>query len=134
RHGLLYQPSLAKYKLDSANLTMTHSQLLTNIQKGDTITFMGVPPGSGTRMGIDRDEDGILDADVPAPALQIAQSSGQAVINWPYSAAGFALETTPTFFSPAWTNPNDPIEILSNRNYVTNLVSGGSRFYRLHLQ
>ncbi len=30
---------------------------------GQSLTFTCVPPGSGERMGIDRDEDGILDAD-----------------------------------------------------------------------
>lgn len=30
---------------------------------GQELTFTCVPPGSGLRMGIDRDEDGILDGD-----------------------------------------------------------------------
>ena len=30
-------------------------------QSGETVTFLGVPPGSGTRMGIDRDRDGYRD-------------------------------------------------------------------------
>src|SRR5690606_32368522 len=31
--------------------------------KGNTLTFTCAPPGSGYRMGLDRDEDGILDGD-----------------------------------------------------------------------
>ena len=43
---------------------MTFSQLvaLVGAHEGE-ITFTCVPPGSGVRIGIDRDEDGILDAD-----------------------------------------------------------------------
>jgi hypothetical protein len=41
--------------------------LREKILLGDTLTIMGVPPGSGRRMGIDRDIDGILDGDVGLP-------------------------------------------------------------------
>src|SRR5205085_7880283 len=76
RHGLVYQRASGNYRPDTTNLsTFTRSQLVTNIQAGDTLTIMGIPPGSGTRMGIDRDENGVLDADVPAPKLNLAQSS-----------------------------------------------------------
>jgi len=34
---------------------------------GDQLTYTCAPPGSGTRMGIDRDEDGILDGDEHGP-------------------------------------------------------------------
>jgi hypothetical protein len=38
---------------------------------GQEVTLTCVPPGSGVRMGIDRDEDGVLDGDEQrlAPAL-----------------------------------------------------------------
>ena len=35
---------------------------------GQTVTFTAVPPGSGTRMALDRDEDGVLDGDDVCPA------------------------------------------------------------------
>jgi hypothetical protein len=31
--------------------------------RGNTLTFTCAPPGTGLRMGIDRDEDGVLDGD-----------------------------------------------------------------------
>ena len=34
---------------------------------GQERTYTCVPPGSGLRMGIDRDADGCLDGDDPAP-------------------------------------------------------------------
>ena len=41
----------------------TQAQLWNKIAAGDTLTVMGVPPGSGLRMGIDRDLDGRFDGD-----------------------------------------------------------------------
>jgi len=134
RHGLLFEPSSASYRLDSTNLAaLTHAQLVTKIQNGGVLTFMGVPPGSGVRMGIDRDENGVLDADEPPPSLHISQAGNNAIVNWPYSAAGFELESASSVFSSPWTNVPDPWEISGGQNYVTNASYSGSRFYRLHL-
>ncbi len=131
-HGLVYQPASANYRPDTTNLTaFTRAQLIAKIQNGDRLSIMGVPPGSGIRMGIDRDEDGLLDGDVPPPTLQLARSSDGAILNWPLSAAGFDLQFSDFLSPPAWSNSPDPIEILGNQNYVTNAVPAGSRFFRL---
>ena len=134
RHGLVYQPGSANYRPDTTNMTtLTRSQLSSYITNGDQLTIMGVPPGSGIRMGIDRYEDGVLDGDVPPPSLQINVAGANSVLTWPYSAAGFGLEFTPTLAPSAWSNVTDPLEIISGRNYVTNPVSPSARFYRLRL-
>jgi hypothetical protein len=131
RHGLVYQPSFGTYLFDATNLAaLTHSQLLAKVQAGDTLTIMGVPPGSGVRMGIDRNSDGLLDADVPAPLLTILPSLNASVLQWPYSAAGFALEFA-SGLSGNWSNVNSPVEIFGNHNYVTNSFSGDASFFRL---
>jgi YVTN family beta-propeller protein len=44
-------------------LKPTTAQLRNLGGVGSEITFTGVPPGSGTRMGVDRDRDGYLDRD-----------------------------------------------------------------------
>ena len=63
-HGLLYVPSANNFTSDKTGLgPFTLAQLGSSILNGDTLTFMGVPPGSGVRMGIDRDLNGILDGD-----------------------------------------------------------------------
>ena len=46
-HGLLYQPSTNNY-LSDAGVTYTGAQLQTYILAGDTLSFMGVYPGTGT--------------------------------------------------------------------------------------
>ncbi len=63
-HGLLYQPAAGTYQLDVTGApSYTQAQLLAYVASGDTLSVMGVPPGSGVRMGIDRNLDGVLDGD-----------------------------------------------------------------------
>jgi YVTN family beta-propeller protein len=68
-HGLLYNPSANSYTTDTTGLgPFTQAQLTILIRAGDILSFMGVPPGTGARMGVDRDLDGVLDGDAPPPA------------------------------------------------------------------
>jgi len=63
-HGLLYLPASNNYESDTTGLgPFTQQQLTAFIQAGDTLTIMGVPPGSGVRLGIDRNLDGTLNGD-----------------------------------------------------------------------
>ncbi|GJM24258.1 MAG: hypothetical protein DHS20C16_06730 [Phycisphaerae bacterium] len=45
--------------------TVTQSALVASLQSGDSLVFTAVPPGSGKRIGIDQDTDGLLDGDDP---------------------------------------------------------------------
>jgi YVTN family beta-propeller protein len=52
------------YQSDRAMETLTDTQLRNLVNSnGQTLTFTCAPPGSGTWMGIDHDEDGIYDRD-----------------------------------------------------------------------
>ena len=63
-HGLFYQPATNNYRTDKTGLgPFTQAQLQAKIGAGDILNITGVPPGSGLRMGIDRDLDGVLDDD-----------------------------------------------------------------------
>lgn len=64
-HGLLYLPATNNYQTDTTGLgPFTHADLVNFITTNhDTLSPMGVPQGSGYRMGIDRDNDGTLDGD-----------------------------------------------------------------------
>jgi len=92
---------------------------------------MGVPSGSGVRMGIDRDEDGVLNADVPAPSLQISRLSNNIVVSWPLSASAYTLQTATALSN--WNDSSDPLEIIGTQNYVTNPIASTAKFYRLKL-
>ncbi len=131
RRGLLYQPGANNYQPDTTNSgPFTRAQLVAKIQTGDTLTLMGVPPGAGQRMGIDRDLDGVLDGDLPPPSLQIVPSGTKAILAWPFTAAGFILEETPGL-SAAWGSSTDIVEIANGFNYVTNTPGTSARFFRL---
>ncbi len=63
-YGLLYLPATGMYQTDTTGVgPFTQAQLTTYIEKGDTITIMGVPPGSGTRMALDQNLDGVMNGD-----------------------------------------------------------------------
>lgn len=114
---------------------MTKAQLGSKVSDGDTLTLMGVPPGSGMRMALDRNEDGVLDGDVPPPTLQVSQMAGNLVLSWPQSAVGYQLEASPSISSGAtWTNVSALIELVVDQNIVTNAPAPSALFYRLHLQ
>jgi DNA-binding beta-propeller fold protein YncE len=54
-NGLLYQPSTNNYSSSTTGIgPFTQSQLISLIEKGDTLTLMGVPAGSGSWMAFER--------------------------------------------------------------------------------
>jgi len=61
--GWLYQGA-GQWKSDrQADASISTASLLALAGRGSEVTITGVPVGSGTRMGIDRDRDGFLDGD-----------------------------------------------------------------------
>lgn len=132
RHGLLYQPGSADYQVDSTNIPpLTRLQLAAKVQSGDTLTLMGVPPGSGDRIALDRNSNGTLDADEPPPKLQITRSGQTIIISWPFSS-GFVLESATDLSPNSWTAVDVPAEILNNQSIITLTLSSTPTFYRLH--
>jgi hypothetical protein len=69
RHGgvLALNPATStyQYRIDSVLLGYADRATLKSLVAAGLVevTFTCVPPGTGTRLGIDRDEDGLLDAD-----------------------------------------------------------------------
>jgi YVTN family beta-propeller protein len=62
--GWAYDPGLTLFQSDRAAETHTDGDLRTiALTAGQELTYTCVPPGSGVRVGIDRDEDGELDRD-----------------------------------------------------------------------
>ncbi len=89
-----YDPALGKYLPDRlAAAPLTRGELLASLtREGDAVTFLGVPPGDGPRLGGDRDSDGILDGDESA-ALAVAAVDGGLDISLPAGEAGWLLES-----------------------------------------
>lgn len=66
RHGLFYDVASASYRSDKTGLgPFSQAQLQAKVASGDTLNLIGVSPGSGQRMGVDRDLNGELDGDGP---------------------------------------------------------------------
>jgi len=63
--GYVYDPSTQRFSSDRHNdATLTDQQLRQSIDTpSESLTYTCAPPGSGRRMGIDRDEDSFLDRD-----------------------------------------------------------------------
>ena len=112
--GLLYRPATSDFTTDrTGEGPFTLAQLQVKAQQGNAqLTFLGVPPGSGTRMALDRDLDGVRNADELAVPYDIASAgcSGAPVLagngeprignglfgfvmgNAPANAGGFLLQ------------------------------------------
>ncbi len=54
------------YTSESGEL-ISEDALIASLQSGDSLVFTAVPPGSGKRIGIDQDTDGLLDGNDPMP-------------------------------------------------------------------
>lgn len=61
-HGFVYVPQFNNFQTDKGGYgPFSWSQLVTKIQAGGTLTFMGVPKDAGHRMGVDHNMNGIPD-------------------------------------------------------------------------
>ncbi len=62
--GLLWQPAVPTWHGDRSGQIWSRAQLESWIGAGRLrLTLLGVVPGQGVRIGIDRDVDGVLDGD-----------------------------------------------------------------------
>jgi DNA-binding beta-propeller fold protein YncE len=130
-HGLVYNRTSGNYRPDTTNLTaMTRAQLEARISAGDTLTVMGVPPGSGQRMGVDRNMDGVLDGDAPRPSLVIAKAPPSVLLSWPTNAP-FVLERAGEISSTNWRVDTSGRGISGPNFQVTNGVSSNALYFRL---
>ncbi len=102
RAGFHFVTASNRYRADRLlSAPVTRSNLVQQILAGGILTIMGVPPGTGVRCGIDRNANGILDGDEPAPTLAIARANTNLVVAWGTNAPGYVLESAT---SPGATN------------------------------
>jgi len=130
--GLLYQSGSTNYLSDRAGLgPFTRMDLETAVAGGDTITLMGVPVGSGTRMGVDRDLDGTFDGDVASPLLAIEQGTNEVVVSWSTNDWNFVLEQALDLSELTWDVDRESRGVSGGRYQVTNSVEESELFFRL---
>ena len=130
--GLLFQPGSNNYLSDKTTVGgLTRAQLVATIQAGDVLSVMGVPVGSGRRMGIERRQNGVLDGDQPAPRLRIARTAPNTIVAWPTNANGFLLEAISALPGTNWTPETSLRAVVDTEFNVTNTVASPNRFFRL---
>ena len=129
--GYLYVTASNLYRADRlTSPPVTRATLVSNVQAGATLTLMGVPPNTGVRAGLDRNADGILDGDEPAPALNLTRTSAELLVSWPTNAP-FVLETATNLPPAGWSVETSLRGLAGNRTTVTNSATNSARFYRL---
>src|SRR5439155_18474441 len=97
---------------------------------GDTFTIMGVPPVSRQRMGIDRNANGVLDADEALPQLVASLSNASIQISWPMNSVGSVLEFSESLSPPNWKTETSVQSVSADRVTVMIPSSNQNRFYR----
>jgi len=65
-----------------------------------------------------------------AVPLQIARVQSNMVISWPASATNCSLQSSASLAN-TWSDVTNTPALSGGRNYVTNAITGASRFYRL---
>jgi YVTN family beta-propeller protein len=130
--GFVYVTASNVYRADQQLAApLTRAALTAKVVAGGTITVMGVPPGTGIRNGIDRDGNGVLDGDVPVPALRITRAGNEAVIAWSTNAIGFVLETTSLLPAMNWSTETSVRSMAAGEFNITNSLVQTNRFFRL---
>lgn len=108
--GFVYQAGRRAFWSDyDPEGTFPADSLRLLAQNGGEITYLGVPPGSGTRMGIDRDRDGYRDRWELAlgsnPADPASTPSVTAVASTPKAAPAVLFAARPNPFNPSTVIP-----------------------------
>jgi len=114
--GWLYQPASGEFQSDRATepLLTEASLRVQAATVGQELTYTAVPSGSGTRIGIDRDEDGFFDrteldagsdpAD-PASVPGTVTTTTTTVTTPPPTTSSTTSTTTPTTVTTTTTRP-----------------------------
>lgn len=98
----------------------------------EPVTFSGVIPGDGLRLGGDRDLDGVADADESLPVLGIEISPSSLRLSWPASAGDWFPQSASDLSGPwlPWTVPTS--QTSKQLRAESPVPADPARFFRLH--
>ncbi len=132
RRGFVYRPPTADYRSDRAgDGPFTRSALGAMISGGATGFVMGVPRGSGVRLAVDRDADGVLDGDEPMPGVTLALSANIPEAAWSADEPMMVLEFSDSLTPAAWQPVLEARAMVGGAVKVADPTAGARRFYRL---
>lgn len=86
--SFLYQPKGGIWL--GGGSSRTFLEIIASLAPGDSLTLLGVPPDEGSRFSIDRDQNGVADADEPLPMLDLRLDPIS--LQWPSPSAGWLPE------------------------------------------
>jgi hypothetical protein len=132
--GLLFT---GEYRSDAQpDLTRSRAWIEEQINEGAIVTLLGVPRGSGLRMGIDRNLDGVLDGERPPITLSIRllNADKEIELSWALEPdLTHTVEYSETLAPESWIPiaggivGQDGVATFSD----TAPASGPARFYRI---
>jgi YVTN family beta-propeller protein len=114
-----FDSSSKTYRADRAVDGFLPRSSLIETTAGAPITFLGVLPADGPRLGGDADLDGILDGDEPLPTLTLAVRNNEVLVSWPTAASDYYPQAAPRPDGPwqAWTaNPTSAGDFTQTRS------------------
>jgi len=128
--GFVYRPGLGHFQSDQLGETIGDAALRAKaLTAGQELTYTCVPPGSGDRAGIDRDEDGVLDFDeladftdpgnpgsVLGACSDAIDNDGDGLVDAadPGCAGGGSPDTENPQCDDGWDNDNDGLADLAD--------------------
>ena len=127
-----YDPAANRYVSDvSADPQLTREELLAMVLNDSVLSVLGVPPGAGNRMALDRDEDGVRDGDAASPALDSWVEGGSPVVSWPTNEYWYVLESSDDIQASAWSTVTEVRYTDGNQVIVTNNAPESAKTFRL---
>jgi len=109
---------------------LTREEMVAALTGGDALTFLGVPPAQGARLGFDRDQDSRPDSDEPLPYLTLESDGPRLLLSWPENFADWSLESR-AGIDATWQPAGLPAEIQSGRWRVRPPFLDGLNLFRL---
>ncbi|MBN9690447.1 MAG: hypothetical protein J0M24_09410 [Verrucomicrobia bacterium] len=101
RVQLLYAPEQQLYLPADPNQTpLSREQLLSGLEPGEALTFLGTLPGDGSRWISDHNGNGIADTSEPTPLLKVQSDATSLHLQWSDWGSGWLLESAATPAGP----------------------------------
>lgn len=98
--SLRFDPVDSRYHSGVTERAWSRDQVLAMLGPGDAVTALATSFGNGARCSVDRDGNGVSDADDPRPRLDIRRGPSGWVARWRPNSPGWLLESTPNLRVP----------------------------------
>ena len=148
--GWIYVRGAGQFQSDRRSETISPDDLRGLAVAGNELTYTIVPEGSGTRIGIDRDEDGFLDRDeldfpsdaanpasIPVRTLaNILVQSNSALISWnSITGKTYQVQFNNRLSTSAWSNLPPDIVARDTNALATDsgILNAPERYYRIRI-